>query len=130
MPFKINWDALGISATLACAIHCAVLPLITSSLPLLGVNIIHNIAFEVVMILLAFSIGAYALWHGRKRHHHQNTPLLLFSAGIIFLLLKEVFNQYHLWLLLPAVLLIISGHYLNYRLCRKANHCHTNDCNH
>jgi hypothetical protein len=27
MKGKINWDALGIGASLACAIHCALLPL-------------------------------------------------------------------------------------------------------
>ncbi|HAL95914.1 MAG TPA: MerC domain-containing protein, partial [Chitinophagaceae bacterium] len=33
MRFRINWDALGISASIACAIHCALLPLFLSSLP-------------------------------------------------------------------------------------------------
>ena len=41
MKFKINWDAFGIAASVACAIHCAVLPLILSSLPLFGINIIE-----------------------------------------------------------------------------------------
>ena len=42
MKLKINWDALGIGASLACAIHCALLPLFLSSLPLFGTNIINN----------------------------------------------------------------------------------------
>jgi hypothetical protein len=54
MNFKINWDALGITASLACAIHCAVLPLMLTSLPLFGINIIHNAIFEYSMIGLAF----------------------------------------------------------------------------
>ena len=33
MRLKINWDALGIATSLACAIHCAVLPLLLTSLP-------------------------------------------------------------------------------------------------
>ncbi|MEY3186772.1 MAG: hypothetical protein RL675_596, partial [Bacteroidota bacterium] len=49
--FKINYDALGIAASVACAIHCALLPLVLSSLPVLGVNIINNIWFEMLMIL-------------------------------------------------------------------------------
>ena len=57
MKLKINWDALGISASLACAIHCALLPLFMTSLPLFGVNIIHNPLFEALMILLALAIG-------------------------------------------------------------------------
>lgn len=128
--FKINYDALGITASLACAIHCAVLPLVLSSLPIFGINIINNYFFEYGMIALAFVVGLYALYHGYKKHHHKFLPTLLFTAGISFLLLKEIFHDYHLWLLIPAVTLIVAAHYLNYRLCRKANHCHSGDCDH
>ena len=128
--FKINYDALGITASLACAIHCAVLPLLMTSLPVFGINIINNYFFEYGMISLAFVIGIFALYHGYKEHHHRPFPILLFSGGISFLLLKEWFQQYHIWLLIPAVLLIVLAHYLNYRLCRKAAHCHADDCSH
>ena len=67
MKFRINWDALGISASIACAIHCALLPLILSSLPLFGINIIHHLGFEIGMIALAFAIGSYSMYHGYKR---------------------------------------------------------------
>ncbi len=127
---KINYDALGITASLACAIHCAILPLLLTSLPIFGIDIIHNYYFEYGMILLAFVVGMTALYHGYKKHHQGFLPLLLFSTGIFFLLLKEWFHQYHIWLLIPAVLLIVAAHYLNYRLCNQARQCHTNDCNH
>ena len=55
---KINYDALGIAASVACAIHCALLPLVLTSLPVLGINIINNTWFEVFMILLAAAIGS------------------------------------------------------------------------
>jgi len=130
MKFKINWDALGITASVACAIHCAILPLFLASLPLFGINIIENMAFEMGMIILAFVIGSYALWHGYKQHHHSKIPLILFTLGIISLVLKQVFLDYHLLLLIPAVVLIVSGHLLNYRQCRVHNHVHETDCNH
>ncbi len=130
MKFKINWDALGITASVACAIHCAILPLFLASLPLFGINIIENMAFEMGMIILAFVIGSYALWHGYKQHHNSKTPLILFTLGIISLVLKQVFLDYHLLLLIPAVVLIVSGHLLNYRQCRVHNHAHETDCNH
>jgi hypothetical protein len=128
--YKINWDAIGISASLACAIHCALLPLFLTSLPLFGINIIHNIFFEGGMVLLAFCIGLYSLYHGYRKHHHNPTPLILFSTGITLLALKLLFIQYETWLLIPAVTLIILGHALNFRFCRVHNHAHTDDCNH
>ena len=130
MKFKINWDALGIGASLACAIHCALLPLFLSSLPLFGVNIIHNIGFEVGMIVLAFCVGSYSLYHGFKKHHHSFTPLLLFIIGFIFLVVKQFFIHIETWLLIPAVFFIITAHLINYRSCRVHDHAHADDCDH
>ena len=129
MP-KINWDALGIGTSLACAIHCAVLPLFYTSLPLLGINIIHNTAFEVSMTLLALTVGTYSLLHGYRKHHHSLVPLFIFFAGFSFLVLKQFFIHYETRLLVPAVLLIVVAHLINYRSCRVHNHAHSDDCDH
>jgi MerC mercury resistance protein len=130
MKFKLNWDTLGIGASLACAIHCALLPLFLSSLPLFGINIIHNVAFETGMIVLALCIGSYSLYHGYKKHHHSLLPLALFFGGFAFLVLKQFFIQYEHWLLIPGVALIITAHLINYKSCRVHNHAHADDCNH
>ncbi|MDP9229850.1 MAG: MerC domain-containing protein, partial [Bacteroidota bacterium] len=128
MRLRINWDTLGITASLACAIHCALLPLFLSSLPLFGINIINNKTFEAGMIALAFVIGCYALVHGYKRHHHKVLPLFIFIVGFIFLVVKEFFIEYETWLLIPAVFFIVSAHLVNFQYCRQAKHCHTEDC--
>lgn len=120
MTTKINWDAMGIATSVACAIHCALLPVLLSSLPLFGINIIHNRLFEWGMIALAFLVGSYSLFHGFIKHHRSFIPVLLFSAGFILLLLKQAYHQYENWLLVPAVILIITAHYYNYRLCHKS----------
>ncbi len=130
MSTKINWDALGITASVACAIHCAILPLFLSSLPLFGVNIIENLRFEYFMIGLAFIVGVYALYHGFKKHHHSWLPLILFSTGIVLLIAKVSFHPWRYLLLIPSVLFIITAHVLNFRMCRKHNHAHSDDCNH
>ena len=119
MPVKLNWDAVGIATSLLCAIHCALLPIVLTSLPLLGVNIIHNGPFEWIMIGLAFLIGAYALVHGYRKHHHSLIPVILFGIGFIFLAAKQ-FTSLHLLFLGIAVSLIISAHLLNYRYCHKS----------
>lgn len=127
---KINWDALGITTSLACAIHCALLPLFLTSLPLFGVNIIHNQPFEYGMIILAFFIGSFSLYHGYKRHHHSLKPLVIFSLGIVLLLAKQNWHQHEVFFLIPAVIFIISGHIMNFRSCRVHNHAHKEDCDH
>jgi len=130
MKFRMNWDALGIATSVACAIHCALLPLFLSSLPLFGVNIIENIRFEYIMIGLAFVVGIYALYHGFKKHHHSWWPISLFSIGILFLIVKVNFHNLEYILLIPSVGLIIVAHYLNFKLCRVHDHAHKDDCAH
>jgi hypothetical protein len=130
MKARVNWDALGIATSIACAIHCALLPLFLSSLPLFGINIIHNIFFEAGMVTLAFCIGCYSLLHGFRKHHHRFLPLAVFAAGFIFLVVKQFFVHYETWMLIPAAGFIITAHLLNYLFCRRANHCHSTDCDH
>ncbi len=130
MKFKINWDAFGITTSLACAIHCAVLPLLLSSLPLFGVNIIDNLRFEFFMIALAFVIGSYSLYHGFKKHHHSFKPFVLFTIGISLLVAKQVWHNQQLLFLIPAVIFIILAHFINYKSCRVHNHANSDDCNH
>ncbi|MBS1578139.1 MAG: MerC domain-containing protein [Bacteroidetes bacterium] len=127
---KINWDAFGIATSLACAIHCAILPLVLTSLPLFGVEIIDNASFEYGMIALAFLVGAYSLYHGWKKHHHSFVPLIIFSVGILLLVGKQVWHNLQLVFLIPAVVFIVYAHLLNYKSCIKHNHAHKDDCDH
>jgi hypothetical protein len=120
MNLKLNWDAMGITASVICAIHCAVLPMTATLLPaVINNHITHNGYFEWTMILIAFLIGSYALSHGYRKHHHSLKPILVFSLGFIFLAAKQ-FSAYHLILMLIAVTLIVWAHLMNFRLCHKS----------
>jgi hypothetical protein len=130
MNERINWDAVGIATSVACAIHCAVLPLLLTSLPIFGLNIIDNVLFESLMILLAFLVGLYSMWHGFRKHHHSFIPLSLFTVGILFLVAKQFWHEHQFMLLPFAVLFIISAHVVNFKACRVHNHAHEDDCDH
>ena len=119
MSIRVNLDMMGIATSLACAIHCAVLPIVLSTLPVFGINIIHNLFFEWGMIALAFFVGTLSLFHGYLRHHRTTLPLLIFSTGFIFLILKQFFPHYEYLFLAIAVFLIIAAHLLNLQYCRK-----------
>lgn len=120
MNIKMNWDGFGIATSLACAIHCAVLPLLATSLPLFGINIIHNLFFEWGMIAIAFVVGVYSLMHGYIKHHRSYIPVLVFMIGFLLLVTKQFFHEYESFLLIPAVILIIGAHYQNYRFCHRS----------
>jgi hypothetical protein len=120
MKLKINWDALGIATSTACAIHCALLPLVVTSLPIFGINIVHNLLFEWLMISIAFFVGTYSLYHGYIKHNRSFTPMIIFLVGFIFLVLKQFSASLEYWFLAIAVTLIITAHYFNYRFCQQS----------
>ena len=118
---KIDWDLMGIITSIACAIHCAILPVILTSLPLFGINVINNSSFEWMMIGIAFTVGCYALSHGYRKHHKNRKPLLVFTLGFIFLISKQFFYRYEFLFLAPAVCSILYAHFLNFRYCRQVS---------
>lgn len=111
---------MGIATSIACAIHCTLLPILMSSLPIFGINIIHNSFFEWFMIGLAFMVGVYSLYHGYIKHHRNNIPVIVFTIGFIFLIAKQVWHGSENILLSIAVAFIIAAHFYNYRLCHKS----------
>jgi hypothetical protein len=117
---KVNWDAMGIITSMACAIHCAILPVLVTTLPIFGINIIHNSFFEWGMISLAFLVGSYSLFHGYIKRHRSFTPVLIFFTGFIFLVLKQFFDYLEYSFLAIAVIFIIGAHFYNYRLCQQS----------
>ena len=127
---KINWDALGVGTSLACAIHCAILPLLVSTLPFFGVDFIQNKLFEYSMIAIAFLIGVFSLSHGYRKHHRQLYPILIFTVGFSFLLGKELIKGMEIPFLIIAVVLIITAHWANYKRSKKVEHAHADTCVH
>ena len=109
---------MGLISSLACAIHCAILPLVVASFPLFGINIIHNRAFEILMICLAVAIGAVSLIHGYRKHHNRLMPLAFFCLGACLLMAKQYWHEHELKLLPFAVLFICLAHLTNLRLNR------------
>ena len=122
---KLNLDAVGIGASLLCAIHCALLPLLITALPLLGLEMLENEKLEYGLLSFSFFVGCTALFRGYRRHHHHLKPLLLFSAGFIILLMGH-FLAGEGWepaIIAAGALLIITAHVWNLRQCRRCKIC-------
>lgn len=98
--------------------------------PFLGIDFVKDKSFEYGMIGLAFLIGVIALSHGYRRHHHKLLPVYLFTAGFVFLIVKEWVTDYEIPFLITAVVLILLAHYVNYRQCRNHGQCPKDDCKH
>ena len=117
---KINYDRWGIFTSIACAIHCALLPVFIAVLPILGINIIENSFIEYTLIGFSFFFGIFSLYNGFKHHHKCKLPAVLFAAGFTFLILNQIIGDKYVLLFIPlAAILIISAHTINISCCRK-----------
>lgn len=121
---KINLDKIGIGASLLCAIHCAALPVLFTTLPLLGVELLENEKVELGFILFSLVVGSVALYNGYKKHHHKK-PLALFITGISLLLFANFFLEESTETIvkMAGAATIILAHVLNWRGCRQCQIC-------
>ncbi|MGX5817924.1 MerC domain-containing protein [Chitinophaga lutea] len=119
---KWNADALGIGASLLCAVHCALLPLLTTALPLLGIGLLEHEGWEFGLLGFSFLMGYLALFRGYQRRHRHPLPLVLFTVGFAGLLIGHFFSteSSEPFIITAGAALIIWAHWRN---LRQARHC-------
>lgn len=110
-------DKLGMGVSIACAIHCAALPLIIGALPLLGISFLANEYFETGIIITSLIIGYSSLTRSFCKYNHT-APLIIITVGFGLIFIgKFLANQSQEWLFLTlGGLLIATAHYYNLKL--------------
>lgn len=124
--YHIKWDAIGISASLVCAIHCLLLPVFFSTLPLLGIELMENMTLEIFTIAISLLAGSSALYTGYKKHHRRLWPLLLFVCSMAALILGNVlapvWSPSELVFKSAGVTGILAAHIANWRYGKSCPH--------
>jgi hypothetical protein len=117
-------DHIGITASTLCAVHCAVVPILFTSLPLFGLGFLANAWVEWGMIALALAIGTYSIGGAYLRVHKRPVPLYLLIAGFAVILLGHAFiTGWPEIIMVPAGgLLIAAAHFVNYRYTGACSH--------
>lgn len=113
----IYLDKLGMSASFLCAIHCAVLPLLTM-LPLIGSFI--QLPLEEFLISASVIIASISLGLSYKQHRNY-LPLLILITGVNFLLAGMLTEIETIEPILTAFggLAIFCAHYKNWKLSKQ-----------
>ncbi|WP_243732583.1 MerC domain-containing protein [Pedobacter metabolipauper] len=115
-------DQLGMTASIACAIHCAALPFLIGTLPLLGLSFLADSWVEITMICLSLAIGVYSLSVSYPKHK-KKIPLIVLIAGFVL-----IGAGHYLAEDLEAVLIPLGGftiaaaHLINWRYSRNCSH--------
>ena len=118
--FKFDIDVLGMSASLLCAVHCALVPLVLTFGLLGGLSFLADPVWDVLFIGLSFIIAIAALLNGYLKHHRNIIPINIAIAGFVAI---AVGHFAHLGLMSDILsviggLLVAYSHLINYRACR------------
>lgn len=119
-------DQLGMGASIACAVHCAALPIIITSLPLIGLEFLANIWVEIFMILCSALIGAWSIG-GNFTKHYNRIPILIFIGGFVL-----IATGHFLWHEMEDILIPLGGitiaiaHYANWKIIQFSCRTHEN----
>jgi hypothetical protein len=121
---RINLDMLGISASVLCAVHCSLLPVLLTVGALGGLSWLRHPLVEVVFIMLSLLLAFFSLLPSWRKAHGRLEPILLMLAGFACIVLSRLLGEG----LEPALmtiggLTIAAAHLLNWRLMRKYACC-------
>jgi hypothetical protein len=118
-------DRAGMSASLACALHCAVFPVVLAGLPALGLAWLDAEWVDWTMVLLAAGI-ALSAQRGGFTVHRRCLPAGVAVGGLVTIvttmcLLKG--NASHHYIQAVGAVVVASSHVLNRHLCRTCTVC-------
>lgn len=82
--YRSRWDVIGIGASIACAIHCILLPVIFTTVTLCGIEFIHNPYLEALTILVSMSAGSWAIL--RDHRHKSQAIIWSFIMGLVLMI--------------------------------------------
>jgi MerC mercury resistance protein len=122
-------DRLGVAASCACAVHCFLMPLVISALPLLGLSFFADGRTEWAFVCLSMGLGLLSLLPGYLKHHKRRRPLIYFAAGICLILIARLLLEEDFRFETPVVvtggLLVAAAHLINLKLCKVCRACPT-----
>jgi hypothetical protein len=126
-----NEDALdnaGMTASLLCAAHCALLPIVVTLLPLVGLSFLAHETTEWMLLGLSAALGMSSLCLG-FRQHRSRRALAVLSAGLALLAGGHMVEhlevgEFGVALVVLGGLTVAAAHWVNRRLCLACRVCH------
>ncbi|WHZ18665.1 MAG: hypothetical protein OJF55_000814 [Rhodanobacteraceae bacterium] len=127
--FAVLVDRVGATASLLCAVHCALLPFVLALLPLIGLEFLAGHTFERVFVACAAALASASILTAYRRHRKPHA-LFLAVPGIVLLLFGVAINlDVHVLLHTASVVtggvLVASAHITNLVLAHRHHHA---DC--
>lgn len=117
---KNKLDLIGMSASLVCAVHCAMIPVFFSFGSAYLAELLHHPVFEVGFLVVAIIVAVWSLGTSYLFHHHNRIPLFIGILGVALITLGVAMHAWYITL--PGGIVLAIAHLRNFRML-KACHC-------
>ena len=119
-----NLDRIGVTASTLCAVHCALVPIFITALPLLGLEFLANEWVEIAMIFISAILGTLSLSLSYRKQHHKLLPFLVLIGGFALIATGHFCGLQTLEPILIPVggITVAAAHVVNWRLNRTCTH--------
>lgn len=123
---------VGMWASIICAIHCTVMPLIVVLLPTFGVYLFINELLESVILFISLLFNLYNVCYGYKSHK-SNKAVTFLALGLFLFVIGKLMhhhNAYHTFqfdlfnlCMIAGGILMAFSNFLNNKLCKTCKVC-------
>jgi len=119
---RFNLDILGMILSLACAVHCALLPLMLMFGAFTGLHFLADPMIEHTVIFGSMFIAASSLIP-HYFHHKRKEVLIVATTGFALIFIGHLFGMawLHSVLMVAGGMAIAISHLLNLKYCRKVH---------
>ena len=117
-------DKVGACLSLACAMHCILMPFVLTLLPLLGLGLLAHSKFEIGMFIATVTLASASLCWGTTKHKESRILLFVVAAVVLFYLagFSAHDRQESIYVAIGGICLA-AGHIINRRLCNSCKEC-------
>jgi hypothetical protein len=133
-------DKAGMIASITCAIHCMIMPLVVTLLPIFGLSLFATEEFEWMLLMVSAMLGVTSLCFGFRKHKSFRAFSFL-GIGLTFLVIGRLAHEHvshfrvftfdiYLLFLVAGAILVAFSHWLNNKLCKSCLPCHSSGCEH
>lgn len=119
-------DRLGMTASTLCAVHCALVPIFLTTLPLLGLDFLANEWVEISMIAVSVVLGTLSLTMSYRKQHRKLLPFIVLATGFALIFTGHFAGIKSLEpILIPlGGFIVAAAHLVNWRLNSTCSHSH------
>jgi hypothetical protein len=125
---SFNWDRLGVFASSACMVHCALVPVLVSLAPSFAHFLPASEAVHRTLVFALAAIGGLAFRSG-FRVHRRRIVLLVMVCALACLALAAflgetiISHRVEIGITTAGSVLLITAHVMNRTFCRHCRQC-------